>query len=241
MKPRPTSFALFFAAVLILGSDAFATVVDTANFSETTFLSNATLSETTSFAWAPDGSGRLFLTQKSGACYIVQHGFQAGTPTGTLIATPFITEAVYTNSECGLLGIAFDPGYVTNHYVYFFATKSASEQQIIRFTDSSNVGTNRTVIVSGLPTLGQNHDGGGIGFGADGKLYWSIGDNGSKIGVDADLTSLAAKVGRANRDGTIPNDNPFFDGPDRTTTTFGDADFAIPSRSRFNPAPVCCG
>jgi hypothetical protein len=63
-----------------------------------------------------------------------------------------------------------------------------------------------------LPTNGANHDGGGLGFGNDGKLYWSIGDLGSGVGVNSDLTSLAAKVGRANRDGSLPNDNPFFDG-----------------------------
>jgi MYXO-CTERM domain-containing protein len=53
--------------------------------------------------------------------------------------------------------------------------------------------------------LGANHDGGGVGVGPDGKLYWSIGDNGAGISVGDDLTSLAAKVGRANRDGTAPD------------------------------------
>jgi glucose/arabinose dehydrogenase len=212
-----------------------ATPIDTVNFSETTFLSSGTLTNTTSFAWAPDGSGRMFITQKGGACYIVQHGFQASNPTGTLVATPFMTESVFTSSECGLLGVAFDPGYVTNHYVYFFATKSSSEQQIIRYTDNANVGTNRTVIMPGLPTLGANHDGGGIGFGADGKLYWSIGDNGSKVGVDNNLTSLCAKVGRANRDGSVPNDNPFFDGAGPNNDYIWGRGFRNPFTMTFQP------
>ncbi len=216
-------------------ANTFATLVDPVNFSETIFLSSATLNQTTGIAWAPDGSGRLFVTQKGGACYIVQHGFQAGTPSGTLLGTPFITETVYTNSECGLLGVAFDSGYLSNHYVYFFLTKSSNEQQIIRYTDSANVGTSRTVIVSGLPTLGQNHDGGGIGFGADGKLYWSIGDNGNKTGVGTDLMSLCAKVGRANRDGSVPNDNPFFDGAGPNNDYIWGRGFRNPFTLTFQP------
>ena len=70
----------------------------------------------------------------------------------------------------------------------------------------------RRVIKGGLATAGQNHDGGSIGFGWDGKLYFAIGDNGNGTGVNADLSSSAAKVSRMNRDGTAPNDNPFFDG-----------------------------
>src|SRR6185436_9692654 len=95
---------------------------------------------------------------------------------------------------------------------YVFATVSISEQQIIRYTVVGDTATEKTIVVSGLPTRGANHDGGGIGFGPDGKLYWSIGDNGAGVGTNADLTSLAAKVGRANPDGTAPADNPFHDG-----------------------------
>ena len=163
--------------------------------------------------WAPDGSGRLFVIRKggfSGQQNAQVRVIQPGTP--PTILPIFATESVHTGSECGLIGMCFDPDYVNNRYVYFFITVSTSEQQIVRYTDTNSIGTNRTVIVSGLPTVGNNHDGGAVGIGNDGKLYWSIGDLGNGTGVDADLTSLAAKVGRANRNGTVPNDNPFFDG-----------------------------
>jgi glucose/arabinose dehydrogenase len=81
-----------------------------------------------------------------------------------------------------VLGIAFDPNYVVNRYVYVFVTVSASEQRIVRFTDVNNLGAARTNIVTGLPTLGANHDGGALAFGHDGKLYWAVGDNGAKAG-----------------------------------------------------------
>lgn len=89
---------------------------------------------------------------------------------------------------------------------------SATEQQILRYTASGNTGGSFITLKSGLPTRGLNHDGGAIGVGPDGKLYWAIGDNGNGTGVDADLTLLAAKISRSNRDGTLPADNPFNDG-----------------------------
>ena len=172
-------------------------------FTDTSWASG--LNEPVGIAWAPDGSRRLFVTEKNDAIRIVRDG--------VVQATPFATfPQVYSGSECGVLAVAFDPDFTTNHFVYVFVTVSDSEQRIVRFTDVNGAGTARTNIITGLPTLGANHDGGALGFGADGKLYWAIGDLGDKRGVDGNLTSLAAKVGRANRDGTVPADNPFRDG-----------------------------
>ncbi|WP_164008294.1 PQQ-dependent sugar dehydrogenase [Pyxidicoccus trucidator] len=199
--------------LLLLCSPAWATVP--AGFSETSYTSSA-LTPATGMAWAPDGSGRLFITLKNGPVRVVtmkDGALETQPGNNTLVTRLFATEpAVHTNSECGVIGIAFDPNYVVNRYVYLFVTVSASEQRIVRYTDANGTGTARTEVVTRLPTTGNNHDGGGIGFGPDGKLYWAIGDLGNGTGVDADLTSLASKVGRANLDGTPANDNPFNDG-----------------------------
>jgi MYXO-CTERM domain-containing protein len=197
--------ALFSALVaLLFARGSRATVIDTVNFTETPWITvPGTL---TGMAWAPDGSKRLFLIDKGGAVQIVQWGTPPTVVTFTTIAP------VFQSSECGLIGLTFDPNFQVNHYVYFFVTVSASEQQIIRYRADGDVGTDKTVLISGLPTVGANHDGGSIGFGPDGKLYWGIGDLGNFTGVNADLSSLAAKIGRANADGSAPDDNPFFDG-----------------------------
>ena len=117
------------------------------------------------------------------------------------------------NSECGLVGFCFDPDFAGNGYLYVFVTVSSSEQQIQRYQGRGNGATNKFVLLSGLPTAGNNHDGGSIAIGPDGNLYWGIGDNGNGTGVNGNLTSLAAKIGRARLDGSVPALNPFNDGP----------------------------
>ena len=222
MKILPLSLHRLFFSVLAL----FLHVSAHAGFTETVFTSG--LNEPVSMAWAPDASGRLFVTEKVGGIRVIVNG--------ALLGTPFaIFPQLYTQSECGVLGLCFDPNYTVNRYVYVFVTVSASEQRIVRFTDENSRGTARTNIVTGLPTLGANHDGGALAFGNDGKIYWAVGDNGLKRGVDGDLRSLAAKVGRANADGSVPADNPFNDGAGPNNDYIWATGFRNPFTMTFQP------
>jgi glucose/arabinose dehydrogenase len=102
------------------------------NFTETVFFSDSTLNFPTRIAWAPDGSNRLFVLHKNGDVRIVQNG--------VLLPIPFANiYPLHTALECGLTGIAFDPNYVSNRYLYLFATVSSNEQQIIRYTEPTTL------------------------------------------------------------------------------------------------------
>ncbi len=169
---------------------------------------------------APDG--RVFITEKGG-------WNSAGTPlaarvriikNGVLLATPFVTITnSYGGGERGLLGIALDPSFATNHYLYIYYTAKQADgtfrnrvSRLIANGDvaqqTNGVPTEKVLIQLDLASS-VNHQGGGLHFGADGKLYISTGDNkqGDKTPL---LTSTYGKILRINSDGTIPSDNPFY-------------------------------
>jgi glucose/arabinose dehydrogenase len=148
-------------------------------------------------AFAPDG--RLFFTEKSGQIRIIQNG--------QLLDQPFATLDAATAGERGVLGIAFDPQYNSNHFVYVYFSHPSGPNRVVRFTDSNNSGTELTTIVDGIASS-QFHNAGNIGFDSSGHLIVSTGDA-ENPASSQDPNSRNGKLLRFNRDGSIPPDNPF--------------------------------
>lgn len=172
-----------------------------AGFTETQFGSN--LSDTpTAMDFAPDG--RLFVCQQGGQLRVIENG--------VLLATPFVTVTTIANGERGLLGIAFDPNFTSNQFVYVYYTDITApiHNRVSRFTANGNVAVagSETVILE-LDNLSSatNHNGGGIHFGSDGKLYVGVGENANPANSQI-LTNRLGKLLRINADGTLPSDNP---------------------------------
>src|SRR3977135_3531719 len=101
-----------------------------AGFAETQFGSNVGASPT-AMAFAPDG--RLFVCLQGGQVRVIKNG--------TLLAPPFVSIPVTSSGERGLLGVAFDPNFSSNQFVYFYYTTSTSpvHNRISRFTASGDV------------------------------------------------------------------------------------------------------
>src|SRR5258705_4333479 len=162
----------FLAAVLwfaLISSNALAAAL-AADFTETQFGSG--LTNPTAMAFAPDG--RLFVCQQGGQLRVVKNG--------ALLATPFVTLTVDSNGERGLLGIAFDPNFAANNflYVYYTATTPAIHNRVSRFTANGDVAlAGSEVAILDLNNLSgaTNHNGGAIHFGPDGMLYVAVGEN----------------------------------------------------------------
>jgi glucose/arabinose dehydrogenase len=173
-----------------------------------------TITMLTSMVFAPDG--RLFFTEKNtGEIRIM-------TPEHKILDNPFASvDDLYASWEQGMLGLAIDPEFNINHhiYVYYSAvvdTENGSGAKVInrvlRFTDNNNIGTNPTVIMDNIPASRGYHSGGAMAFGPDGKLYITVGDATEHIFAQ-DPSIVIGKILRINKDGTIPQDNPYPDSP----------------------------
>jgi aldose sugar dehydrogenase len=113
---------------------------------------------------------------------------------------------VTQNSESGLLGIAVDPNFTQNNYIYIYYT-FGNYNRISRFKLVGNQISNETVLLDNIPAS-SIHNGGRLKFGPDGKLYVTTGEAGNSQ-LAQDLGSLGGKILRLNVDGSIPEDNPF--------------------------------
>jgi glucose/arabinose dehydrogenase len=170
----------------------------------------------TGMALAPDG--RLFLLEKSGQVRIIRDG--------VLLPDPFLELAVDNYNERGLTGIAFDPDFDFNNFVYLFYTiPGANRNRVSRFIANGDyaIPGSEQVLLETDPLAGTIHNAGALLFGQDKKLYIATGD-GADAGTAQRLNSLLGKVLRINTDGTIPSDNPFYlqaNGPFRAIWALG--------------------
>ncbi len=145
----------------------------------------------------PDGD--IIVTERTGAVKIIEDG----------IARLVGTIDVAATGEAGLLGIALDLDFETNNAIFIYYTYYVGGDMFNRvsrfFLEDSLHG--ETVLIDSIPAA-SIHDGGRLEFGPDGKLYITTGDA-AETWRSGDTDNLGGKILRMNRDGSIPDDNPF--------------------------------
>jgi glucose/arabinose dehydrogenase len=197
----------------------------------------------TAIAFHPDG--RLFVTEKGGRLALVNDGD----------VTTLTTIPVCTGSEMGLLGVALDPNFAANGYVYLYRTNPGPggcadpndrRNQVVRVTfaeEAVDLGSLVT-LVDGIGTDNGNHDGGGLRFGLDTKLYVAVGDTGlgdfgapgeSTNPYSQDLNRLEGKLLRVETDGSPAAGNPFIGVPGTRGEVFA---YGFRNPFRFGIDPV---
>lgn len=177
------------------------------NFAQVLVTSN--VANPTAMAFAPDG--RIFVAEQAGRLRVIKNG--------VLLPNPFVQLTVSSTGERGLIGVTFDPDFVSNQYVYLYYTLpgSPAHNRVSRFTaDGDIAATDSEFVVLNLDPLSSatNHNGGAMQFGKDGKLYVAVGENANSAHAQ-NLDTYHGKILRINKDGSVPEGNPFTTGSEQ--------------------------
>jgi glucose/arabinose dehydrogenase len=157
------------------------------------------LSQPTQVTAAHDGSGRLFVTEKTGKVRVVRDG--------KVLRTPFLdlSSRVRTDGEGGLLSVAFHPDYAHHPFVWVAYTDRARNLRVARFrarsatADRARLDTYKRVLDVDHPAEFTNHWGGQLAFGRAGLLFLSTGDGGSGGDPDNHAQNLRVLQGKILR------------------------------------------
>ena len=165
---------------------------------------------------AGDGSGRLFIVEKSGTIRIFEHG--------QLVSRPFLdirSRVLSQGSEQGLLGIAFAPDFGGTGAFFVNYTDLSGNTVISRFRVTGDAGVADPASefkVLGIDQPAANHNGGMLAFGPDGYLYIGTGDGGGandRFGNGQNPQTLLGKMLRLDvisdpaKPYVVPPDNPW--------------------------------
>ena len=152
----------------------------------------ASVASPTALAFTPDG--RLLVISQTGQLRVVSPG---AAPQLALDLGPGGSDVLCSTSERGLLGVAVDPQFATNHFIYLYYTfkkhPTAADPCPIHVPSSPDNPVNRvsrfvlpggnlvdpsseTIMIDNIPSPRGNHNAGDLQFGKDGYLYISIGD-----------------------------------------------------------------
>ena len=194
----------------------------------------------------PDGSGRLFVSDRPGVIYIVDAN-------GQMMSEPFLdirdrmVDLDEGYEERGLLGLAFHPDFANNgrFFVYYTpppgpntpagrSNQDTLSEFAVRADNPNAADPNSERVVLSLDDPHTDHNGGDITFGPDGYLYIPIGDGGGAndegdghtpgLGNGQDVTQLFGKILRIDVNSGdpygIPADNPLASDPNARPEIF---------------------
>lgn len=159
----------------------------------------ASINQPTEVAVAPDL--RVFFLDRLGKVNVYLPASSTTVVAGTL--------AVDETGNHGLIGLALDPGFATNGWIYlYYAPPTPSVSRLSRFTVVGNTMdlTSERVLLSFPTTRICCHEGGSLTFGPDGTLYMATGDN-TEPGQSSGYAPIDERAGRANYDAQKSSSN----------------------------------
>ena len=240
-KRRSRLRTIVLCAVLVLASQVAVAQVEEGTITVELELVAEGLTAPVSVTHAGDGTGRLFVVDQAGLIRVIRDGALLSEPfldlTGEIVAVnPFFDER-------GVLGVAFHPDYADNGRFFVrysvprggspgepcFGTSRGCHSEVLgefRVSGDPDIADPGGTILFSVDEPQFNHDSGGIAFGPDGFLYFTVGDGGGAhdgladdppshgpIGNGQDIFTVLGSILRIDVDSgapyAIPPDNPF--------------------------------
>ena len=241
---------LSFLLLAILGGSLASSAVASAGLAPMTLekaFPNLTLPNMVHITHAGDGTDRLWVVLRSGEVMVFPNTLAVGAAKVFLD----IRGRVTASGEEGLLGLAFDPQYVANGYLYVYYSAASPRRSVIsRFSVSSSdpdrADPASELVLLEVPQPFANHNGGTIAFGPDGYLYIGLGDGGSggdPLGHGQDTATLLGSFLRIDVSNStpqqpyrVPPDNPFAGSPSGEREEIWAYGMRNPWKFSFDPA-----
>ncbi len=198
MLRRPFGFVAIVAAIVLLAGAAARALVVPSGFVVENAVSGSTFKYPTGLAFLPDG--RFIVTEEEGKAWMVVNGVRQANEVWNA------TGEILSNGDRGLLGVAVDPKYFVNHFVYFLYSVDPDSNgvddnpngfsRLARYTMRTTGDTNtvdpasRTILIGvdwrhGKLDAGLSHSIGSLRWGRDGSLLVSAGEGADFDTVDA--------------------------------------------------------
>ena len=158
--------------------------------------------------WLPDGS--ILVTEKSGVLYHV-----VGDKVTEISGLP----EVFNWGQGGLLDVALHPNFTKNRWVYLTMATTLSDGEggnttLVRGQLNENKLDSVQILYKATPNVAEGqHFGSRIAFDNQGHVFFSVGDRFHRDEYPQDITVDGGKIYRLNDDGSIPQDNPFYNIP----------------------------
>jgi glucose/arabinose dehydrogenase len=244
MRAKPS---LLGACLLLIAVAAPAQTLPTNFFNDA--LVTTGLTEPSGMCFLPDG--RILVCEQRTAAIKVWAG---GATMSTLGTVPGVNSS---GNEQGVLSVVADASWPARPYIYvWFDSNASSNLHLAMFTVSGDVSiptsTNLTLgaqynIITDVPDVAPNHNGGSLRFGNDGKLYLSIGDDASGCPAQdpssfvgcvlrLDVSSLpGVGAGPPAKSTLIPAGNPFSGPTDNARLCWA---YGLRNPFRFHIDPV---
>jgi len=193
-----------------------------------------------------NGKPMLIIASDSGRLRALENPDESD-ETVTILDLRLEEQEICTNGERGLQSIAIHPNFDENRWVYLFYTSyregcfegpeispyNAVDRYAMNPKTLELDKATKEEIWRGAPTSKQNHNGGALAFGNDGKLYVTTGDGGDGKTAQP-LNNTHGSIIRLNDDGSVPTDNPFADPNDFDSYRCADSGGTVPNDAPEN-------